>query len=39
MMQSAPDAARRGNSIIELTLVYKGSGGSGVLPAYTLGEV
>ena len=36
MVQSAPDAARRGNGIIELTLVYKAIGGGGVLPARTL---
>ncbi len=27
MMQSAPDAAAGGNGIIELTLVYKATGG------------
>ena len=31
MMQSAPDAAAGGNGIIEMTLVYKATGGGGVV--------
>ena len=38
MVQAAPDAARRGNGIIELTLVYKATGGGGVLPVGALRE-
>ena len=36
MVQAAPDAARGGNGVIEPTLVYKATGGGGVLPARTL---